>query len=367
MPTSTARSAERIVRICLGRLDERDLRAQVIHELRSSLGFDAYAWLLTDPRTWVGTAPLAEVPEPEDLPRLIGLKYRTTVNRWTTLPPRRGVLLSVTTGGRLVESLIWRELLKGYGVVDIASVSFRDRYGSWGFLDLWRCAPQPSFTDADASLLTQVAAPITSALRRAQARLFTGAPLTAGTVGPAVLVLDDGLQILQQTAPVDQHLRALLPTDPDLSPVPAAALNVAAQLQAVESGADHHPPSARAHLTGGPWISIRASRLTGSALERGTIAITIETLALSEHVDLFACVTAVTPRERQLLHLLTNGADNATVATSMSISLFTVQDHLKSIYAKSGARTRTELIAQATAGRRAIPVDPRQSANVRAR
>jgi DNA-binding NarL/FixJ family response regulator len=77
--------------------------------------------------------------------------------------------------------------------------------------------------------------------------------------------------------------------------------------------------------------------------------------------------TALTPRERQLLHLLTNGADNATIATSMTISLFTVQDHLKSIYAKSGARTRTELIAQATAGRRASPVDPRQSMDVRDR
>ena len=253
-------------------------------------------------------------------------------------------------------------------MVDIASISLRDRYGSWGFLDLWRCAPQPSFHRRR----RQPAHPGGGAdheLRCGGRRLDSSpaAPLTAGTVGPAVLVLDDGLQILQQTAPVDQHLRALLPTAPDLSPVPAAALNVAAQLQAVESGADHHPPSARAHLTGGPWISIRASRLTGSARERGTIAITIETLPLSEHVDLFACVTALTPRERQLLHLLTNGADNATIATSMSISLFTVQDHLKSIYAKSGARTRTELIAQATAGRRAIPVDPRQSANVRAR
>jgi len=141
------------------------------------MGFDAYAWLLTDPRTWVGTSPLAEVPDLADLPRLISLKYRTTVNRWTTLPPRRGVLLSVTTGGRLADSLSWRELLSGYGVVDIASISLRDRYGSWGFLDLWRCTPEPPFTDADASLLTQVGAPITTALRRAQARLFTTAPL----------------------------------------------------------------------------------------------------------------------------------------------------------------------------------------------
>ena len=34
--------------------------------------FDAYAWLLTDPETEVGSAPLADVPCLPELPRLIG-------------------------------------------------------------------------------------------------------------------------------------------------------------------------------------------------------------------------------------------------------------------------------------------------------
>ena len=33
---------------------------------------------------------------------------------------------------------MWGELLAGYGVDDVASTVFRDQYGCWGFLDLWR-------------------------------------------------------------------------------------------------------------------------------------------------------------------------------------------------------------------------------------
>ncbi|MCW2939670.1 MAG: transcriptional regulator [Actinomycetia bacterium] len=48
------------------------------------MGFDAYAFLLTDPETSVGAAPLADIPGLQDLPRLIRLKYLTKVNRWTS-------------------------------------------------------------------------------------------------------------------------------------------------------------------------------------------------------------------------------------------------------------------------------------------
>jgi hypothetical protein len=36
------------------------LRVTILDELRQSIGFDAYAWLLTDPDSTVGAAPLAE-------------------------------------------------------------------------------------------------------------------------------------------------------------------------------------------------------------------------------------------------------------------------------------------------------------------
>ena len=50
------------------------------------------------------------------------------------------------------------------------------------------------------------------------------------------MVLEDDLLPQQQTPSVDDRLRELLPTAPDLAPVPAAVYNVAAQLLAVENG-----------------------------------------------------------------------------------------------------------------------------------
>ena len=99
--------------------------------------FDAYAWLLTDPETSVGSSPLADAPCLSELPTLIRLKYLTEVNRWTRLETPVG-LLGEATGGELSRSLVWRELLHRYDVVDVASVVFRDAFGCWGFLDLWR-------------------------------------------------------------------------------------------------------------------------------------------------------------------------------------------------------------------------------------
>ena len=70
--------------------------------------------------------------------RLIALKYLTRINRWTTLDGAPVALLQEATGGDLSLSLLWHDLLCGYGVSDVASLVFRDGFGCWGFLDLWR-------------------------------------------------------------------------------------------------------------------------------------------------------------------------------------------------------------------------------------
>jgi hypothetical protein len=127
-----------MVRLCSSGLDARTLRLQLLAEIGRVVGFDAYAWLLTDPETSVGSAPLADVPCLPELQRLIRLKYVTPVNRWTALPPGGVASLLTATGGEPARSRLWRELLAGYQVVDVASVVFRDAYGCWGFLDLWR-------------------------------------------------------------------------------------------------------------------------------------------------------------------------------------------------------------------------------------
>jgi hypothetical protein len=123
-------AADRLQQVGHDEQDGRTIRAALLHEIGRNAGFDADAWLLNDPDTEVGSDPLAEVPCLEELPKLIRLKYLTAINRWTQLAGAVG-RIHADIGGRPESSLVWRELLSDYGVVDVASVVFRDRFGCW--------------------------------------------------------------------------------------------------------------------------------------------------------------------------------------------------------------------------------------------
>lgn len=325
--------------LCTSLDDARALRLALLDELRRIASFDAYAWLLTDPETEVGTAPIADVPCLPLLPRLIRLKYATATNRWTQ---RAGAVsrLHDVTGGRLEKSLVWRELLRDHGITDVASIVFRDRFGCWSFLDLWRTG-EP-FTDAEAEALEAHVATITEALRRCTARTFATTTTARATErsGPVVLVLSPDLEVQMQTAETEQYLRALVPTDGGRPPVPAAAYNVGAQLLARESGIDDHPPVARVHRGSGAWLTLRAARIVDD------IAVSIERSTPAERLDIFGRSVGLTGRETELLQLLVSGSDTRHVAQHMFLSEHTVQDHLKSIFVKCGARSRREVLAR---------------------
>jgi DNA-binding CsgD family transcriptional regulator len=323
--------------------DARTLRLSLLDELRRLVPFESFAWLLTDPTSEVGVAPIADVPCVPDLPRLIGLKYATVINRWTTQqePVAR---LHARTGGQLEQSLVWRELLADDGVSDVASLVFRDRFGCWAFLDLWRF--DGVFTDAQASTLADHVDTITAALRRCTLRTFSRPTDTGGRhplSGPIVLVLSDQLEVRGQTRETERYLRALVPPDGDRPPVPAGAYNVAAQLLAIEAGIDDHQPVARVALNDGEWLAFRAARIGED------IAVSIERASPAERLDLFRRSAGLTAREGELLDLLATGADTRAIAKNMFVSEHTVQDHLKAIFAKTRATSRRNLLARVVA------------------
>src|SRR6201995_1566897 len=169
--TALAQARDRLRQLCAAGADARTLRPGAPGVLRRGSGFDAYVWLMTDPETSVGSAPLADVPCLPELPRLIRLKYLTTVNRWTNMITPVASLRQATDGD-LSRSLIWRDLLCRYQIRDIATSVFRDRFGCWAFLDLWRMQESPSFPAAELEFLHAVAGPLTRALRHSQALAF---------------------------------------------------------------------------------------------------------------------------------------------------------------------------------------------------
>jgi DNA-binding CsgD family transcriptional regulator len=323
--------------------DARELRLSLLEELRLLVPFDAFAWLLTDPDTEVGAAPIADVPCLPELPRLIRLKYATEINRWTQQPAPVSRLHAVTDG-HLERSLVWRELLADYDVSDVASIVFRDRFGCWAFLDLWRSAG--AFTDDQARVLAEHVGCITAALRRCTLRTFARPRSTNDRhpwPGPIMLVLSDELEVQRQTPETERYLRALLPPDDARPPIPAGAYNVAAQLLATEAGIDDHQPAARVHLRDGQWLALRAARIGDD------IAVSIERASPTERLDLFRRAAGLTARETELLELVATGADTRAIAEQMFLSEHTVQDHLKAIFAKTATTSRRDLLARAVA------------------
>ena len=352
------RAASQVERSCASTFDERALRAEVLAALRPAIGFDAHVFLLTDPATTVGHSPHAEVPCLPRLPETIRLKYLTTVNRWTSLLREQVPVdrLHRATGGELSRSPMWRELLRDFGISDVLSAVFADRHGCWGFLDLWRTGGEPFGAD-EAALVAEVAPTVCRALRERQAAAFT-MPASGAAVGngPAVILLDEQLRITGRTSAATDWLRTLLPTAPQQSPIPAAVYNVAAQLLAARAGIDDNEPSARSTVAGSTWVTLRASALEqGDNGEQDGIAVSIEEASAGMRLDLFARSFGLSTRERQLLELLGRGADTRDIAVEMSISDYTVQDHLKSVFTKTSLTSRGALITTALGPRATVP------------
>lgn len=327
------------------------LRIQVLDEIRRVVDFNAHVWLLTDPRTAVGSAPLADVPCLSEIPEAIRLKYLTGVNRWTKLHADGASvgILRQATAGDPSQSLMWRGILNRYGISDVASVVFADRFGMWGFLDLWREDSKPAYQDGDAAFLASVSGTITTALRSCQAQTLTAPAVPPGReLGPVVFLLDDSLHVLSETPASQQWLRMLLPPDADRSPVPASVYNVAGQLQAIEQGVDGHPATARVHLSNGFWVTLRAARLTRSEqAQLAVIAVTIEETSPVDRLDVFGRAYGLSARETELMSLLATGSDTRDLASRMFLSENTIQDHLKSIFAKTSSRNRRTLLSRA--------------------
>jgi len=208
-----------------------------------------------------------------------------------------------------------------------------------GVLDLWRYRGG-SFQADELRLLATLARPVTAGLRAAIARTFVDPGRHLHPIGPAVVVLDPGLQVRSQTEAAAEALLRLNPPEEPMAPIPAAAYNIAAALIAQEYGMPIGPPWSRIHLGGSRWVTVKASRL-------GTdIAGSIEPSTAADRLDLYARACGLTRRESEVLGLLCEGLDTREIAGQMVVSEHTASDHLKAILAKTGARTRQLLLAR---------------------
>jgi DNA-binding CsgD family transcriptional regulator len=94
----------------------------------------------------------------------------------------------------------------------------------------------------------------------------------------------------------------------------------------------------------GRWAFLEASPLIGG--DDDQVAVTIKPASGDQLIGLLLVAYGLTAREREICHEVIAGHSTADMASRLFISSNTVQDHLKSIFAKVGVRSRGELVAR---------------------
>ena len=92
----------------------------------------------------------------------------------------------------------------------------------------------------------------------------------------------------------------------------------------------------------GRWAVLHASWL---ATDQTTIAVIIEQAAPTEVAPLLMAAHGLTKQERALTGLVCQGLSTREIATRLHLTQNTVQDHLKSVFNKTGVHSRRELVA----------------------
>ena len=337
-----SRCRERLERLGESSLDLDSLRTEALAELRRVIRFDRWCWPLADPETLIPLSGVAEHDYGPGLARLLELEYSggdyAAMGAVARLP-RAAASLWVETRGDLARSPRWDQVLRPVGIGDEAVLACRDALGCWGWIKLYRDSDEAGFGEPDLELLARVGPLLGCALRT---RLEGAVPDDGGGFAPrppGVIVLDRNLQMINWTAGAREWVGALPLAGmfAALGMLPAAVYPVAALARGGGHGAH-----ALERAVDGRWVRIEAAPFEGES----TIAVALRGATPAETFDFRCRAYALTRREREVVAALVAGLDTRAVTERLFISAHTVQDHLKSVFAKAGVRSRRELLTR---------------------
>ncbi|MGW6743328.1 helix-turn-helix domain-containing protein [Streptomyces sp. NPDC055025] len=334
-----------------------------------ALRCDIWAGITVDPETLMNTGGSYRDAVPAALmPRMLDIEYREGDANALPDLARRPVpvgLLSQEVGGRLEHSPRYRDIAGPLGFRDELRVLLRDRHGAWGALVLGRGDDAPAFGPADLALAGALAQPLGNALRRLH--LARRAQDEQSPTAPGMVLLDEEYGVLHMTPTIPMWFESMSPPDmspdmfpPDMSPpdptlarhahslsgppagnvLPPAVYAVAAAVRAPGAGSSL---SSWVHSRTRGQVRLHAWRMDDLAGAR--VAVVAEPAGPGEHVGLIVAAYGLTARERHITQLVLRGHSTAEIARQAGLSPHTVQDHLKSVFDKTGVRSRRDLVA----------------------
>ena len=213
-----------------------------------------------------------------------------------------------------------------------------------GALGLYREPGRPLFDDAEVAFVQAVAPSLAEGARRA---LLVGEAVDPeGPESPGLLVLSDTWEVESATPGVERWLRELPDGEWDAGRLPSAVLAVAGRALRTAEHPDQPGQVAvsRVLARSGTWIVLHGAALVSSKARR--VAVIVEPAHPARIAPLLMSVYGLTEREQDVTRLVLQGSSTAEIAERLVVSAHTVQQHLKSIFDKTGVRSRRDLVGK---------------------
>ncbi len=325
--------------VCFWRASTEALASAVPHDW-------APCWFTLDPASLLVTSHFDEgVPE---LPSqwLLHEYYQDDVNKLADVArSKRGIqTLHEATGGDPSSSPRWHFNMTLGGDQELIA-ALRTHAGEvWGALGLYREPGQPLFDDADLGFVQAVAPSLAEGARRA---LLVGEAVDPeGPDAPGLLVLSDDGKLESATPGVEHWLRALPDGDWDAGRLPSAVLAVAGRALRTAGQPDEPGQVAvsRVLSQAGSWVVLHGASLGSGDARR--VAVIVEPAHPVRIAPLLMSVYGLTVREQDVTRLVLQGNSTAEIAERLVVSAHTVQQHLKSVFDKTGVRSRRDLVGK---------------------
>ncbi len=336
MPTSrSAGTASRLLSAAGSAASPPELLAGLVAVLRRTLPVDGWCAHTLDPATALPTgADSGDGYLPELVPRLLEIEYQLgDVNAFDELLQRASPVgdLQEATAGRPETSPRYRDVVRPSGFGHELRVVFRHQARPWGALVLLRASDAPAFTARDRELLASVSEPVAAEIKRL---LLQGYADAGGTPDRAGLLILGGDLEVETASPAAAGWLRRLGGEPSVLPLPVVAL--ASRAVRARGGSVR----GRARGSDGQWLTVTAWSLGASRT-----AVTLEPTAPHDLTALALDAYSLSPREREIVELVLLGHSTAQIGQRLFLSPYTVQDHLKAIFDKTGVRSRRELAA----------------------
>ncbi len=312
----------------------------------------APCWFTLDPASLLVTSHYDHGEIPELPPTWLAQEYFADDFHSIASVARseRGIsTLHEATGGDPTRSSRWHANMALGGDQELL-VALRTRAGEvWGMLGLYREAGERPFDRLELDLLSTISPHLAEGARRG---LLVGeASDPDGPDAPGLVVLDEDWSVESLTPGVERLLEELPDGDWEGGArLPPSILSVAGR--ALRSVDLHDAPGevavARVLSREGRWIVLHGAALVAGRTRR--VAVIVEPAHPARIAPLLMAAYGLTQREQEITQLVLCGDSTGQIADRLFVSPHTVQQHLKSVFDKTGVRSRRELVGKVFLG-----------------